>query len=445
MRLNFKKLVCIALTFLTLFALVACSTTTPPAATQTPAATSTPGATEAPKGNVPEVYKVGFLADLTGNFASMGLFMKNGWTLYLKEHDQKIAGMKVEYVVEDSASDPAVAVTKAQKLVEADKVDILVGCGLANQGLAISTYAVEKKVPYVMSMVSAEALTQHLANDYTFRVSWTSGQPMWAFAEYLYNTAGIKTLAAIANDYAFQYEQLGALKIAFEKLGGKIVDIQWVPMTQKDFGAYVAAIPKDVDAVYSGVVGGNGATLLQEIRNYGIDKPITATASVTDEAMINAIGDAGIGILSALHYSAALGTPAMDAFVELYQKEYSAIPAYPSEGAYLTGLFLDKALSEVIASGADYNDIKALNKAWKALEVDAPRGHVKMDEYNNPIENVYIRRIDKVPNGKYGTYQNTVVATIENVSQWGPYTPEERLALPEFSKEWPFQSDYKLK
>lgn len=435
-----KRLLPVFLVLLIIISLAAC-TQAPPAATTAPPATQAPAATTTPAANVPKSIKIGFVASLTGAQAASGMYCKNGWVLYLKQNDQKLGGIPIEYIVEDNASDPAVAVTKAQKLCTSDKVDFIIGGTLASEAYAIAPIALENKIPYI-SLAAADSLSQHDFNKYMFRVTWTGSQPMYPFADYLYNEAGIKTIAAVANDYAFQYEQLGGFKIAYDKLGGKIKDIQWVPLTGKDFGAYVAAIPDDVDAVYSGIVGGNGPGFLQEMANYGVnkDKVILASGASTDEAYLDSIGDAGIGVLSALQYSTALGTPACDAWVDAYKKEYGAIPDYYGEGAYVAGIALDQAFKALIEAGKDVKDIDAFTEVWQKMKIDAPKGPMAFDQFNQAIMNIYIRKIEKA-NGKYGTYQNTVLKTYPMCDQWGPFkTPEERMKTPMFNKEYPFNS-----
>lgn len=429
-----KKTLCIILAFMLLFAATACTKVAEPTATKTPVASVSSAATKAPVAKLPEVIKIGYLIDLTGINASIGLFLKEGFELYLKQVNSKFGDVKVELIIEDTASAADVSVTKAQKLVENNKVDWLVGCVAANSAAAVGAYAVDKKVPF-MVMGSTDALTQHQYSEYVMRPSMSSSSPQFSLADYAYNEMGLRTVAAVALDFAYLYEQLGSFKITFEKLGGKVTEIQWVPMTGKDFGAYVNKISTNVDGLYDGIAGGNTGTFLQELRNYGWKKPIIGTTSVTDESLFEGIGDAGIGVITSNQYSCVLDTPANKSFSEIYKKEYGHGPSTYSEVSYSDAMILDKMYTSIFEAGKDYKDIKVLNEAFNAISIDLPRGHITI-ENNNAVQDYYIRRLEKVN----GELQNTVLKTAKSVSQWGPYTKEERLAKPLFSKEWPFNA-----
>ena len=409
-----------------------------------PSAASPSQGGQAPAGpGKPDVIKVGFVASLTGSSAGNGLMMQQGWELAMKRLGNQLGGVPVDWILEDEASDPATAVTKTTKLIDNDKVDILIGGSNTPNGNAIAPVAIEKGVPYIMPVVAADTRTQHDFDKHIIRTGWNASQPMYIFGEYAYKELGLRTIAIVAEDTAFAYEQSGAFKIGFELAGGKITHIQYLSVNNTDFGAFVANIPQDVDAVWDGVGGGNGPTLIQEIENYGLRDKMMLIASGTpvDEAWLDACGDAGVGIISASHYSNAIGTPSMEAFVDEFTKEYGRAPAFPAETGYTSALMLDAALKYVFDNGLDYKNIDDLNEAFHSIEIAAPRGNIRLDEYNSAINNIYIRKVEKT-NGKYGTYQNTPIKVYDYVDQWGngPFTREQRLALPPYSKEWPWNA-----
>jgi len=370
--------------------------------------------------------------------------MQQGWEMAMKQLGNKLGGVDVQTVLEDSASDPSTAVTKATKLIDNDNVDILFGSSITACGNAIAPVAVEKQVPFVMPVVAADTLTQHSFSPYIFRTGWNSSQPMYLFGKYAHDVMGLNTIAVVASDFAFLYEQVGAFKIGFELAGGKITDVQWVPLNQTDFGAYTAAIPTNVDALLNCITGGSGPTFVQEVANYGIKDKMTILSSGTtvEESWLEACGDAAVGYISASHYSNAIGTPAMNAFTDEFESEYKVAPAFAAESCYSTALMLDAVYQYIFDNGLDYKNIDDLNTAFHAVKVEIPRGTLQLDEMNSAINNIYIRRVDKIDNNPYAHYQNTPIMEWDNVDQWGngPFTKEQRLALPIYSRDWPWNA-----
>ena len=159
--------------------------------------------------------------------------------------------------------------------------------------------------------------------------------------------------------------------------------------------------------------------------------PLIGGGTFTDEHVLRTMGDESVGIVTALHYSAVVDTPANKKFAEAYQAKYSQVPSYYSEGTYVSCLALEKALESV---GGDVDDREKLVAALRKVDLgSAPRGPIKIDSYGNPVENVYVRKVEKV-NGKL---QNTVVHTFPSVSQFWTYKPEEFLKNPVYSRDFP--------
>ena len=143
------------------------------------------------------------------------------------------------------------------------------------------------------------------------------------------------------------------------------------------------------------------------------------------------MGDEALGVVTALHYSAALATPANRRFVQAYEAKYQQVPSYYSEGTYVAGSVLKAALE---ATGGDVEDSAKFLAALRRVKLsDAPRGPMSFDDYGNPIENIYVRRVERVD----GKLQNTVIHTFPAVSQFGTYNAEDYLKNPVYSRDWP--------
>jgi len=193
-----------------------------------------------------------------------------------------------------------------------------------------------------------------------------------------------------------------------------------------DFAPYLAQVPRDVDAVYALVLGRAALQFMRQYTEFGL-KPrvmLIGGGTTTDEHVLPFMGDDALGVITALHYSAALDTPANRTFAAAYRAKYRKIPSYYAESMY-SGAKWFAAAAEAIHGNVE--DSEAFLQALRNIRVvDLPRGPVRLDEYGNPIENVYIRKVERVN----GALQNTVVATIPAVSQFWKYNPARYLAQP---------------
>jgi len=377
--------------------------------------------------------KIGFIVPITGVFAPNGRDMADGLAMALNQVGNKAAGREIQVLTEDEQGTPAVALTKARKLVEFDKVDLLMGPLLASSGYALRDYIISQKIPAIYPIVSADDLTQRLRTPWIIRTGWTSSQPNHPFGEYAAKVLKYKRIATIAYDFAFGWENVEGFQDTFEQNGGRVVRHLWPPIGAPDYSPYLSLIPRDVDAVYAAFSGGDAARFLQQYRDFGLGGriPLIGNGTFTDEHILFLERDLAKGIVSALHYSAALNTPANRAFVLAYVKRYNRVPSYYSEGAYTGALFLFKGLEAVHGRIADRDAFVAAVRS--VVLPDAPRGPVRLDQWGAPIQDEYIRRVDIVK----GQPQNTVIFTYPNVSQFWAANPEEYLKKPVYTRDLP--------
>jgi len=376
--------------------------------------------------------RVGFLAPLSGGLAQNGKDMLDGFQLYLEEIRSQMEGRKIEFIPEDTEGQPARTLTKARKLVENDKVHILVGPLLASSGYALLPYVNQQKIPNLMPITSADDLTQRKVSEYIIRTGWTSSQPSHPFGEWVYKTLGYKRIAAIGLDYSFGWEVLDGFQRTFEESGGKIVQKLWTPFTTQDFSPYLAQIPKDVDAVFANFGGKYTIQFVKQYQDFGLKGkiPLIGSGILTDEHALPSMGDEALGIITALHYSAAIDTPENKAFVKAYRAKYNKPPGYFSEGCYTSGRWLAAAVKAV---RGNVEDRRKFLEALKKVEMKtAPRGPMVMDAYGNPVENIYIRKVERAG----GELQNSIIHTFPNVSQFWKYKPEEYMQKPFYGREY---------
>jgi len=380
---------------------------------------------------------IGIIAPVTGIFAQVGADMLNGFKMYLEQTNSNFAGIKVVPIIEDSQGKPDLAVTKAKKLILEDHVQIIVGGVLATEGYALAPVSTAEKTVYISSVTAADDLTQRQLGNYPYfvRTSWTSSQPNHPLGQWACDQ-GYKKVAAIAADYAFGYESLGGFQKAFEDCGGKIIQKIWPPIGTKDFGPYIPTIKSDADAVYSLMVGPMTLQFPKQLRQSGYTKPIIGGSVSYDEASLPFMGDEVIGDVSAEQYSAALQTPANQTFVKNYRAKYGKVPSYFSESNYTTALMIDDVMKEI---GGKWPGSEAFIAKLLALKVDAPRGPVSLDDMRNPIQNIYIKKVEKTKLFGYDKPElwDVVVKTYPNVSQFWTYGKDAFLKQPVYSRDFP--------
>jgi branched-chain amino acid transport system substrate-binding protein len=385
-----------------------------------------------------EELRIGYLAPLTGGLAQTGIDMRDGFLLYLDQHGNKLGGMDVKLIIEDEQGKGDVAVTKAKKLVLQDKVHILIGGVLASTGYALAPVSTELKTMYIPSIPAADDLTQRRLKDfpYLIRTSWSSSQPNHPLGQWACDQ-GYKKIVTIAADYAFGYETVGGFQKAFEDCGGKIIQKIWPPLGAKDFGPFIPTIKGDADAVFSLMVGPMPAQFIKQMRGAGFKKPIIGGGTSYDEFVLPFMGDEAIGDVSSLHYSAALQTPENEAFVKAYRAKFGKVPSYYSENNYTTGMWLDEALKK---AGGKWPGPEELIKIMVGIKLDkTPRGPVSFDDMRNPIQNIYIKKVEKKKMFGYDKDElwNTVIKTYPNVDQFWTYGKEKFLAQPVYDKNFP--------
>jgi branched-chain amino acid transport system substrate-binding protein len=314
--------------------------------------------------------KVGFLGPLSGPYVQNGRDILNGFLLALDEMGHRAGGRPIELIVEDDEAIPAVGLTKARKLIERDHVQLMTGALLSSTGYALAPYIDSMKVPMIYPVVSADDLTQRRPGRWIIRTGWTASQPNHAFGEYAYRTLKRRRVATISLDYAFGWESVGGFERTFVAEGGTIAQKIWVPF----------------------------------------------------------MGDEALGVITALHYSAALETPANTAFASAYRSRYKKIPSYYSESMYSGAKWFAAAADAV---HGNVEDSEGFLHALRSVRVsDLPRGPVRLDEYGSPIENIYIRKVERVN----GALQNTVIETLPAVSQFWKFDAAEYLKQPLYAR-----------
>jgi branched-chain amino acid transport system substrate-binding protein len=384
-----------------------------------------------------EELRIGFIAPTTGPFAQVGKDMTDGLNMYLEQANGMLGGTKVKLIVEDSQAKPDTAVTKAKKLILEDHVQMFVGGVLASEGYALAPVSTAEKTVYISPVAAADDLTQRQLGSYPYfiRTGWSSSQPNHPYGQWACDQ-GYKKIVAIAADYAFGYEQVGGFQKAFEDCGGEIVQKIWPPLGTKDFGPFIPTIKSDADAVFSMMVGPMALQFPKQLRASGYTKPVVGGGTSYDEAALPFMGDEAIGDVSALQYSAGLQTPKNETFVKAFRAKYGKVPSYFSETNYTTAQMIDEVMKQT--KGA-WPGAEAFIAKMAALKIDAVRGPVSFDDMRNPVQNIYIKKVEKTKMFGYDKDElwNVVIKTYPQVSQFWTYDPAEFVKQPPFSRDFP--------
>jgi branched-chain amino acid transport system substrate-binding protein len=384
-----------------------------------------------------EELRIGYLAPTTGIFAAVGKDMVDGFKMYLDDHGNKLGGADVKFIVEDTVGKPDTGVTKARKLILQDKVHMIIGGLLASAGYALAPVSTAEKVLYISPVAAADDLTQRDLSKYPYfiRTGWSSSQPSHPFGQWACDQ-GYKKIVAIGADYAFGYEVIGGFQRAFEACGGKIIQKIWPPLGTKDFGPYIPTIKADADAILTLMVGPMSLQFPKQLAASGNKKPVLGGGTSYDEFVLPAMGDEVIGHVSALMYSAAIDTPKNAAFVKAYRSKYGKVPSYYSETDYTTAEMIDDVMKQ---NGGKYPGAETFIKQLNALKLNTVRGPVSIDEMRNPVQNIYIKKVERKKMFGYDKAElwNTVIKTYPNVSQFGQFKKDEFLKTPVYSRDYP--------
>jgi len=377
--------------------------------------------------------RIGYFGPLTGNFSQIGKDMTDGFNLFWEEVGNKVAGREVKIIVEDSDPEPTGALTKVRRLIEQEQVHTVAGGLLAATGYAIAPYLEQNKIPTIYPVMAPDDITQRRPMRWVVRTSASSSQLTHPLGDYAFKQLKLKRVATISMDYAFGWESNAGFQRVFEDSGGKVVQRIWTPLNVQDYAPYLASLKKDIDGVYACHTGGLSPRFIRAWNDFGLRGKVAlvGVGTLTDENILKTMGDEAVGVITSLIYSAVLDTPANKKFSAAYEKRFNRGTSLYSAEGYTGARFYYDALKSI---NGEVEDKEKLLAALRKVEVsDDPRGPMKMDDLGNPIENLYIRKVERVG----GKLQNTVIHTYPNVSQFWTYNREEYLKTPVYDRNYP--------
>ena len=361
-----------------------------------------------------EPLKIGLILPMSGPFAAYGKQIEHGARLYLKEKNDTFAGRKVELIVKDDTGvAPEISKRAAQELVVKDKVDVLAGFGLTPSALAVAPLATQAKTPMVVMNAAASSITTK--SDYVLRVSHTLAQATAPMAGWAAKN-GIKRVFTLVADFGPGHDSEAQFKKTFTEAGGQIVGEVRTPVKNADLAPFLQKI-KDTkpDAVFLFLPPGEQTIAFmkgfveRDLAKAGIR--IIATGDLTDEDLLDAVGDNALGIINAFHYAEAHASPENKAYTAAYYQAYPKDrPNYMSVAGYDGMQLIAKTLEK---TGGDADGAKFVAAA-KGMAWTSPRGPISIDPATRDIvQTVYVRKVEKV-GGKLQNVEFDQVATFKD-------------------------------
>ena len=335
--------------------------------------------------------KIGLMLPYTGTFGQIGLVITNAFKLAIEENGGKLGGRDIEYATVDDESDPAKGADNANRLVNRDKVDVLVGTVHSGVQMGIQKIARESGVLTIIPNAGVAAATTELCAPNIFRTSFANGQTTYPMGQVMAKK-GHKNVVTLTWRYAAGEEMVAGFKDSFTKGGGKILKELWLPFPNVELQALLTEIASlKPDAVFVFFAGGGAAKFLKDYQAAGLKGkiPLYGSGFLTD-GVLEAVGDAAEGVETTLHYGDGIETPKNKAFRLAFAKAYKMQPDVYAVGGYDAGLLLVAGMKAV---KGDISKKKEIIAAMEKVQIDSPRGKWTMSKGHNPIQDFYLRKV----------------------------------------------------
>jgi branched-chain amino acid transport system substrate-binding protein len=358
-----------------------------------------------------ETVKIGLILPMTGGQASTGKQIDNAVKLYMQQKGDTVAGKKIEVILKDDAAVPDNTKRLAQELIVNDKVNFIAGFGVTPAALAAAPLATQAKVPEIVMAAGTSIITER--SPYIVRTSFTLAQSSTIIGDWAARN-GIKKVATLTSDYAPGNDALNFFKQNFTAGGGEIVEEVKVPLANPDFAPFLQRM-KDAkpDAMFVFVPAGQGGNFMKQYAERGLTGiKVIGPGDVMDDDLLNGMGDAALGAVTAHLYSAAHPSAMNKDFVAAYKKAFGTRPGFMAVSGY-DGIHL---IYEALKKTGGKTDGDALLEAMKGMKWESPRGPISIDpETRDIVQNIYIRKVEKVD----GELYNVEFQTFEAVKDAG--------------------------
>ena len=347
--------------------------------------------------------KVGMITTLSGGGAQLGIDVRDGFMLAVK-----LAGADIEIIVEDDQRKPDIAVQIAEKMVQSDKVDVMTGIIWSNLLIPVASSVTRQGVFYLSPNAGASAMAGKGCHPNYFNVSWQNDDLPEASGAYA-NEIGQKKAFLMAPNYPAGKDMAVGYKRTYK---GEVVGEVYTKLGQKDYAAEIAQIrASGADHVFFFLPGGMGIAFMKQYAQSGVDIPLTGPAFSFDQGILQAVGEAAMGIKNTSQWSPDLDNEANKTFVAAFKEEYGRIPSLYASQGYDTANLLISAMKK-----ASVKDTDAFREALRAADFAAVRGKFAFTSNQHPLQDIYMREV--VKDGDVYTNRVIGVAKADHVNAY---------------------------
>jgi branched-chain amino acid transport system substrate-binding protein len=340
--------------------------------------------------------KIGMITTLSGGGSGLGIDIRDGFELALKQGGGKLGGVGVELITQDDARKPEAAKQIADRMVKSDKVDIMTGIVWSNLAMAVVPGVTKGGTFYISPNAGPSALAGKMCNENYFNVAWQNDNLHEAMGQHV-SDKGFKNVYIMAPNYPAGKDSLSGFKRFYQ---GKIAGEVYTKLGQKDYAAEISALrAAKPDAVFFFLPGGMGINFLKQYSQAGLKDsiPLFGPAFSFDETILKPVGGAALGVFNSSQWNADIDNAANRVFVADFVAEYGRRPSLYASQGYDTARLIASALKAV---GGNMSDKGAFRTALTKAEFESVRGNFRFGSNNHPIQDVYVRQVYKNAKGE---------------------------------------------
>lgn len=332
---------------------------------------------------VAEELKVGMITTLSGGGAGLGIDVRDGFMLAINQSGRD----DIEVIVEDDQRKPEIAVQLADKLIQAENVDVMTGIIWSNLLLAVAPAATAQGKFYLSPNAGPSGLAGKGCHPNYFNVSWQNDAFNEAAAVWA-NQNGIENVFLMAPNYPAGQDMIAGFKRFFD---GNVTEEVYTKLGQTDYAAEIAQMrASDADTIYFFLPGGMGISFMKQFAGSGVEKTVMGPAFSFDQGILGAIGEAALGVKNTAHWSKDLDVPGNAEFVASFQEAYGRLPSLYAAQGFDTALLLLSAMEK-----ADVNDADGFRAALKEADFQSVRGKFSFGPNNHPVQDILMREVVK--------------------------------------------------
>ncbi|MFQ6018179.1 MAG: ABC transporter substrate-binding protein [Kiloniellaceae bacterium] len=338
-----------------------------------------------------EPVKIGMITTLSGGGSALGIDIRDGFELALKQDGGRLGGYEIELIVEDDARKPDKAKDISDRMVKRDKVDIMTGIVWSNLAIAVVPKVTKEGVFYISPNAGPSLLAGKGCHPNYFNVAWQNDNLHEATGQYV-NDRGYNNVYILAPNYPAGKDSLRGFKRFYN---GELAGEVYTKLGQKDYAAEIAALRNaKPDAVFFFLPGGMGISFLKQYAQAGLMKeiPVFGPAFSFDQTILKAVGDSALGVINTSQWNKDIDNPANKAFVADFRKDYGRLPSLYASQGYDAARLIASALKAV---SGDMSNKDGFRAALKAADFESVRGKFRFGPNHHPIQDVFVRQVVK--------------------------------------------------